>query len=108
MREQGILMNYKHFINWESGQKRGFRERLERQGGYVIKAPLIHIKIFGIYPGITGGVQLVGKYNKPGKKCLQSDLKPGAWRKDMASWLKYVSKAESRVKPEFRFGEQSE
>ena len=30
---------------------------------------------------VTGGVQLVGKYDKPGKKCLQSDLKPGAWRR---------------------------
>ena len=57
---------------------------------------------------VTGGVQLVGKYDKPGKKCLQSDLKPGLGEEDMASWLKCVSKAESRIKTEFRFGKQSE
>lgn len=73
------------------------------------EAPLIHVKRFRLYPEVTGGIQLVGKYNKTGEKCLQSDLKTRAWRRgyDQLDDV-HKAKAESRMKPGFRLGKQSE
>lgn len=96
MKKQGILMNYKHFIRWESGQKRGMKDQRSRWA-CIIKTPIIHVKRFGLYPEAIGGIQLGGSCNNPDEKRLRSDRKPGGRRREYEQ-LDGLHKRKDRIK----------